>query len=1383
MSVMSPALATEPDEPRVQRRSAWRRVARWVFGLAFATWSLLLVAWLSLHWFILPHIERWRAPIEARASHALGVSVKIGRIDVRSSGWVPGFELRDVVLLDAAGRTALRLPRIVAALSPRSLVALDLRFEQLLVEAPQLEVRRDAQGRIRVAGLDFGGNGASDDGSDAADWFFRQSEFVVRGGAIRWVDEQRPAPPLELTGVDFVVRNGLREHDIRLDATPGPDWGDRFTVEGRFTQPLLSRGGDWRRWSGSAYVNLPRADLRELRERVQLPFELSEGNGALRAWFELAEGEPRAATLDLALREVRLRLAPDVEPLVFEQVQGRLEGQRDDAGVTLALKRFGFVTGDGIRWPAGDLSFALRQKPGEPAEGGSLSAQRLDAGLIAQIATRVPIGAPLRKLLADLNPRGVATDIAAEWDGPVDAPSRYRATGLLTGVALASRAAPEPDDPGRPGLENASIELHANERGGDARIAIDQGAVELPGVFAEPRVVLDQFSAHLAWRIDPPRRGEAEPRLTVQLKDVKFANPDAHGTLSATWNSGEPADTPHGGRFPGRIELDGTLADGAGVRIARYLPLGVPEATRRYVEGAVRAGTVKTATFRVKGHVREFPFQRPRQDGEFRIDGTAEDGVFAFVPDDPQWPALTRVSGELVIDRSSLEIRNARAASGAVDWSQVQGGIRNFGDKPMLTLDGTARGPLADMLRIVNSTPIGGWIGHSLAASTASGPAELKLALGIPLSQVSATTVKGSLALPGNDLRVMTDTPVLANAKGRVDFTQKGFAVLGASARVLGGDAAFEGGTQADDTIRFSGGGTATADGLRRATELGPVARVATLASGQAAYRVTLAFAKGRPQLLVTSSLAGVAIDLPAPLGKAAAQPLELRYQTQAVDEGVAPGVARESLRLDVGNGLLQAAYLRESAGDASRVLRGGIGVQAPAPTPAAGVSASIAVQQLDVDAWEQVYERVFGHAAAAPSIAVSAGASAAAAGGAGAAAADPHEDFVPDAVGLRAQELRWGSQRLSAVLIGASEENGLWRANVNADQLDGYVEFRPPRRRAATNPGRVYARLSRLSIPKTEGDQQVESLLDEPPTAVPGLDIVVDDFELHGKRLGRVEIQAANRTHREPGKEPVREWRLDKLDFTVPEATFAATGVWAAAQAGVRRRASIDFKLNVSDSGALLERMGAGKALRGGKGQVSGQVAWTGSPFSPDFPSLAGQVNLSMEAGQFLKAEPGAARLLSVLSLQSLPRRLTLDFRDLFEEGFAFDNVSGDVKIEQGVAHTNNLRMRAPAAVVLMEGSADLARETQDLRVVVVPEINAGTASLAYALINPAVGIGTFLAQYFLRRPISEASTREFHVSGTWDDPKVERVERKRTASAAAAGEAAAPAASSPNQ
>ncbi|MFM8901432.1 MAG: AsmA-like C-terminal region-containing protein, partial [Burkholderiales bacterium] len=147
--------------------------------------------------------------------------------------------------------------------------------------------------------------------------------------------------------------------------------------------------------------------------------------------------------------------------------------------------------------------------------------------------------------------------------------------------------------------------------------------------------------------------------------------------------------------------------------------------------------------------------------------------------------------------------------------------------------------------------------------------------------------------------------------------------------------------------------------------------------------------------------------------------------------------------------------------------------------------------------------------------------------------------------------------------------------------------------------------------------------------------------------------------------------------------------------------------------------------------------------------------------AGQFLRQEPGAVRLLGVLSLQALPRRLLLDFRDVFQEGFAFDSVTGDVAMNQGVATTTNLRMRGVQAVVLLEGSASLHTETQDLHVFVVPEINAGTASLAYAVINPALGLGTFLAQMFLRKPLAQANTREFRVTGPWGDPKVERLQR----------------------
>jgi len=190
----------------------------------------------------------------------------------------------------------------------------------------------------------------------------------------------------------------------------------------------------------------------------------------------------------------------------------------------------------------------------------------------------------------------------------------------------------------------------------------------------------------------------------------------------------------------------------------------------------------------------------------------------------------------------------------------------------------------------------------------------------------------------------------------------------------------------------------------------------------------------------------------------------------------------------------------------------------------------------------------------------------------------------------------------------------------------------------------------------------------------------------------------------------------------------------------------------------------------------MEGQVSWLGSPLALDYPSMNGNFYINFEAGQFLKADPGIAKLLGVLSLQSLPRRLALDFRDVFSEGFAFDFVRGDVAIQQGIASTNNLQMKGVNAAVLMEGKADIARETQSIKVVVVPEINAGTASLVASVINPVVGLGSFLAQMFLRQPLIRAATQEFQIDGTWADPRIARIGNKPPSAAPEGRAEAAP-------
>ena len=182
----------------------------------------------------------------------------------------------------------------------------------------------------------------------------------------------------------------------------------------------------------------------------------------------------------------------------------------------------------------------------------------------------------------------------------------------------------------------------------------------------------------------------------------------------------------------------------------------------------------------------------------------------------------------------------------------------------------------------------------------------------------------------------------------------------------------------------------------------------------------------------------------------------------------------------------------------------------------------------------------------------------------------------------------------------------------------------------------------------------------------------------------------------------------------------------------------------------------------------MDGDITWRGPPYAFDIPTLSGNIKLNINAGQFLKVEPGAAKLLGVMSLQSLPRRLVLDFRDLFTDGFAFDGIASTATISRGVINTDSFKMRGVNAVVLMNGTVDLAAETQNLDVVVVPEVNLGGASVVYALaVNPVIGLGSFLAQLFLRSPLSQALTQEYQITGPWKDPIVKKNTSKRKVAA----------------
>ncbi|GAC1333665.1 MAG: hypothetical protein NVSMB28_30680 [Collimonas sp.] len=854
--------------------------------------------------------------------------------------------------------------------------------------------------------------------------------------------------------------------------------------------------------------------------------------------------------------------------------------------------------------------------------------------------------------------------------------------------------------------------------------------------------------------------------MLLQIDSMNFVQDGLIGSLSGSHLL--PLQDRHGVAL-GVIDMTGSISEFDVKKIGSYLPLHTPEHLRNWLVGALKDGKAKDVAIRLKGDLADFPFRtdatnpkaNPKTQGEFSIAGKIENGTLEYDPGhfgqdgkQPLWPLLEKIDGTITLDRTHLQIKAATAQTSGVTVSDVTATIPDLSSHDeMLLIDGSAAGALQDFVRFTQNSPVLHWIGGFTSESQAKGNARLQLNLQLPLAHVIDSKVTGVLQFQNNDVILQKIIPPIANATGQLEFNEKGFSLNGIKGNMLGGPAQVSGGTQADHQTLVKVEGSAAIDGLRAMYPTAAMQKLLSHASGSSRYTANIAVREHHTELVVESSLQGMGLDFPEPLRKSVNEvmPLKFEWLGAASDDAA---MLRDELRLTLGSAIV-ARYQRQkplSSPNSTakavdwKILRGGIGINAPAPEPDSGVAVNLNAKSLNIDAWNSLTGALNDEAAA------KAGEETALSGLA--------QYAEPNLVSVRANQLILLGKTLDNVVLGASHQKNAWQVNVDSKQASGYVTWNAsPSGRGL---GKVTARLSSLIIPQG-GESDVGEVLEGKgsTTQIPGLDIIAEDFQLLGKKLGRLEL-SANNVRANVGN----EWRINKLSIKNPDAELTADGRWTTVNGD--NTTSLTYALDITDAGKLLDRFGFAHVLRATKGRMDGAVSWKGLPFTMDIPSLSGQVNLDMASGQFLKVDPGVAKLLGVLSLQSLPRRLTLDFRDIFSEGFAFDSVVGTATIMQGKAHTDNFKMRGVSATVLMDGVADIAHETQDLHVAVLPEINAGTASVALLAINPVIGIGTFLAQLFLRDPLMRAFTFEYNISGGWTDPVVTKLDHKTEAPAA---------------
>jgi uncharacterized protein (TIGR02099 family) len=1339
--------------------------------LLLALYLVLCLIFLLMRYLVLPNIDQYKPDVEQLASRAIGQPVSIGTIAAAWHGVYPDLVLGNVVIHDQRGEAVLTLPKVEATLSWWSLAVADLRLRRLALEQPDIDIVRDPQGRILVAGMAID-NGKKGD-SAAADWILAQDEIVIRAGQIHWLDQQRGAPELVLQQLDFTLRNSWRNHQFAFKAVPPAALAAPLDVRATFSHPRFSQPvADPRQWRGELYADLRETDLAAWKTWLDLPFDLQSGRGSVRTWLSIDRARIANLTADIDVAGVVTRLREDLQPLNLKRASGRIAvrealNAKTAIGIptfgvhghTIALTDFSMETDDGLQLPLTTISETYVAATATAPEKIQLQAKLLDLATLASLVERLPLPAAQHQLLADFAPRGQLQDFQVSWQGTYPAMTTYNVKGKFSGLSLSAQPARAAQPrtassaalvavPAIPGFDNLTGTIDATERRGALDLDATNATVRLPGYLSDPLVPFEQLTMQSRWAF------QSNDQLLLQIDRLDFLQDGVRVIASGNHQLSLLAND----TAPGTLDMTATIAALDINRVARYLPLQTAAPLRDWLTGALQQGQARDVVVRIKGDLAQFPFASNRSGdkpkGIFTVNARIDNGAMLyeprfFGPDGKAslWPLLEKIRGTLHIDRTRLEIRADSAQTKDVALSKVRAVVPDLlSTDPQLEIDGEASGSLQDMVRYVSVSPVLEWIGRFTDETKAVGPARLALKLRLPLDHLIDAKVNGTLQFLGNDVILQNAIPVLGQTTGKLEFNEKGFTLSSVRARFLGGQSSLTGGSLENGNIVVKVDGGVTADGLRETYPDPALQRLLQKISGASRYSATISVKKQLAEILVESSLQGLALDLPVPLRKSAAESLPLRFELAGLSADAAQN-QREDIKVSLGSAV-SARYLRTKSAEKNaswEVVRGGIGVNVPPPEPTDGLHLNVSLRTLNIDDWRALVSSV--EATGKPRDTAPAAA---------AASELALAQFIePDVMAARATELIISGKKLDNVVVGVSRQKNVWQANIDSGQASGYLTWtEAPTGRGL---GKVTARLSRLTIPQSAATQ-VADLLESKGTAtqIPALDIIAENFQLIGKPFGRVELLANN-----VAAVSGTEWRISKLSIANPDGTLNASGKFISRDG--KSVSNLSYALEIADAGKLLGRFGFENVLRGGKGQLSGDLTWDGVPFSLDVPSLSGRIQLGMTAGQFLKVDPGAAKLLGVLSLQSLPRRLVLDFRDVFSEGFAFDDITANAVITKGVASTNNFKMRSVNATVLLDGSVDVASETQNLHVVVLPEINVGAASVVYALaVNPIIGVGSFLAQLFLRDPLMRAFTFEYAITGAWKDPLVTKLERK---------------------
>jgi uncharacterized protein YhdP len=276
-------------------------------------------------------------------------------------------------------------------------------------------------------------------------------------------------------------------------------------------------------------------------------------------------------------------------------------------------------------------------------------------------------------------------------------------------------------------------------------------------------------------------------------------------------------------------------------------------------------------------------------------------------------------------------------------------------------------------------------------------------------------------------------------------------------------------------------------------------------------------------------------------------------------------------------------------------------------------------------------------------------------------------------------------------------------------------------------------------------------------PRLLPGFNLRAEEFGFGNRQLGRVEATV------EPD---VRGLLLTRFAGATDHYQTELTGSWF--QGPLGSRTTVDARVMSDDIQTALGELGLDPVIAGESAELSANIYWDSAPGGAWLEHLNGDVSVLIETGTLREIDPGAGRVLGLMSIAALPRRLALDFRDVFQDGFAFDEIRGGFTIVDGNAYTDNLKLDGPAAEIGVIGRTGLRDKDYTQQIVVRSEPGNMLPTVAGLIGGPGAGAALFVFTRLFKKSFEVIGSVSYCITGSWEAPTVERIDDNATDRAA---------------